>query len=183
MAKRNSGNNNDMGDQSETVVYVNVDYLLSIPAVLKILEFLFLITAMGCMITYDNHWVSYPAELVFFHVVVVLDWIIVLAFFVMMLFTLERRLPGYDWNLCIVFTSFIMGVFLIAAAGLMGHEAVKHQNLEWKDVFSTEIKFTLDHLVAAVILAFIAVLLFIIDIIVHLVKFFRERRRRRSYQE
>ncbi|XP_031569471.1 uncharacterized protein LOC116303974 [Actinia tenebrosa] len=182
MGKRNAHNPDSARSHDDRIVYLNMDYLLSCPAVFKILECIFLIAAMACMVQYEAHWVGYPAKVIFFYIVVCVSWILCLSFFIMLLCTCDKRMPDYDWSLCIVFTSTLIAIFVFASAGLMADEARRHQNLGWKDVLSTKINFHLDHLVAAVVLAFIAALIFIIDAIVHLIRFFQERKRRRQYK-
>ncbi|KAK3726763.1 hypothetical protein QZH41_010418, partial [Actinostola sp. cb2023] len=133
MAKRNARNNNEEQTyDDEGVLYVNVDYILSCPAVLKILECVLLIAAMACMGQYEAHWVGYPDKVIFFYVVVCVAWILVFVFYVLMVCTLDKRCPNYDWGLCVscLFITwwlpccrFIPVYFLMASAGLMANEA------------------------------------------------------------
>ncbi|KXJ24178.1 uncharacterized protein LOC110248781 [Exaiptasia diaphana] len=185
MAKRNARNNNEgqSYDEDDGVLYVNMSYIMSCPSVLRILECIFLIAAMACMVQYEVHWAGYPAKVIFFYVVVCVSWILVFIFYVLMVCTIDKRFPNYDWGLCIVFTSVVAAIFLMASAGLMADEARKHRGLEWKEIFTTSKKVHFDNLVAAVVLAFIAALIFIIDAIFHLIMFYREWKRRKEHKK
>ena len=61
----------------------------------------FLIAAMACMVQYEAHWVGYPAKVIFFYIVVCVTWILCLSFFIMLVCTCDKRMPDYDWNLCV----------------------------------------------------------------------------------
>ncbi|KAJ7365069.1 hypothetical protein OS493_007712 [Desmophyllum pertusum] len=155
-------------DNDKTVV-INGDYVLSIRGFLKIIESIILLIAFIFGQLYQSFYS--PPHLPFFFAVVFVGFVLLLLLYILFFFSLDKHFDTFNWYLLDVFFCGCLAVFIIASAGLLAREA------DFKEKHGT--KFTgyfYDRLVAAVVLAFVAVLLLIIDIIVSLFQYRRLRR-------
>ncbi|XP_031569503.1 uncharacterized protein LOC116303998, partial [Actinia tenebrosa] len=149
--KQGEGRRNASPRDNRTVSTINRNYLCSCRALIKLMEIVTLIIAMLCMVHYDAFWTRYPTNMVLFYVVVCISWILQLAFFVLMVLSLEERLPGYDWDLWVVLSGVLEAVLLISTASLLTSDVLRHRRLEWKgEDLTDEIKHYLNSLIATV---------------------------------
>lgn len=148
---------------------INSGYICSIRGFLKILESVVLLASFIFGQLYESFYS--PPHLPYFFVVVFVGMILLLLLYTFFLFSLEKRFDTFNWYLMDVIFCGFLAVMLTASAGLLAKEA------DFRERHGNKFSGWLyDRLVAAVVLAFVVVLLLIIDIIVSLFQYRRLRR-------
>lgn len=152
-----SGSGGSGGD-----IGLSMAYIMSIPGILKIVEFFTLMIAfsLGADISYFGTW----GRMSFFLFVTITSWIIVIAVFVLFALNIISRINlNIDWNIPVFIFAIVVAVLLLISSSLIADNAEDLKvlsGLSW-----------LDKLRAAAAFGFISMFVFIGDAVVHFLKY------------
>ncbi|XP_035662383.1 plasmolipin-like [Branchiostoma floridae] len=131
------------GGQSSTLtstarvgVSLNIDYIKSIPGILKVVELLFGLIVWACVASYvyagGQHWVMFVA---------VTSWLFTLLLFIFCLLSLRDTMPvvsGFNWNLIeMVYAAVVTFCYFIAACVQAGTTGVGGNTFMARGHYST----------------------------------------------
>lgn len=158
-----------------------LDYLKSIPSILKIIEFVILLIAIGTVgyfldkfpdIYFDYY--GKKGNLQFFMFVVVVSWLIVMALFVLFITGLHEKLTAINWTLVVVIISAVCAVLLLISSSLVADAARSYDKKKFPALIS--ICKAMDNgntdaqcgqLIGGAVCGFIAMVLFAVDTAIH----------------
>lgn len=139
----------------------NKAYVVSIPGVLKIVEFILLMLAFSIAadINFKNRGMS------FFLFVTITSWLLVIAWFVLFTFNLHTKINlNINWNITLLIFAAVVAFLLLISSALLADDVRK---IEEKSGYSLPF---LGPLRAAVAFGFIAMFVFIGDAVVNILK-------------
>lgn len=147
---------------------VNTGYAKSIPGILRIVEFALLLVAWACVAHCCG---DAGGRIAFFLFVTIFGWICVGALFLLFLLKFEGKISGVNWNIFHMVFGAVMAVLLLVSASLVADTAAR-----WKRLYDYYTQFhglyytyaTLyDNLVAGAVFAFLALIVFVVDVFIH----------------
>jgi len=150
-----SGSGGSGGDIGLSMVYI-----MSIPGILKIVEFFTLMIAFSLGADLPGTW----GRMKFFLFVAITSWIIVIAVFVLFALNIISRINlNIDWNIPVFIFAIVVAVLLLISSSLIADNAE-----DWKAFSGFS---SLDKLRAAAAFGFISMFVFIGDAVVHFLKY------------
>lgn len=150
------------GGGSGGEIGLSMAYIMSIPGILKIVEFftLMIAFALGADIQYSGNW----GRMSFFLFVTIMSWILVMAVFVLFAFNIISKINlNIDWNIPVLIFAVVVAFLLLISSSLIANDAEN-----WKTWSSF---FPIDKLRAAAAFGFISMFVFIADAVVHFLKY------------
>jgi len=143
---------------------LSMAYIMSIPGILKIVEFFTLMIAfsLGADLPYGGT----GGRMSFFLFVTITSWIIVIAVFVLFALNIISRINlNIDWNIPVFIFAIVVAVLLLISSSLIADDADSLKG------FTRWIRSWLDKLRAAAAFGFISMFVFIGDAVVHFLKY------------
>lgn len=170
-----SGGGNAGGAGVSITITFNKAYVVSIPGVLKIVEFILLLLAFS--IAADISF-AYRGRMSFFLFVTITSWLLVIAWFVLFTFNLQTKINlSINWNITLLIFAAVVAFLLLISSALLADGVRKFESVPLGDVSANSIpdlvqdrKRNLDLLRAAVAFGFIAMFVFIGDAVVEFLK-------------
>jgi len=151
------------GGGSGGEIGLSMAYIMSIPGILKIVEFftLMIAFALGADIQYSGNW----GRMSFFLFVTIMSWILVMAVFVLFAFNIISKINlNIDWNIPVLIFAVVVAFLLLISSSLIADDAE-----DWK-ILSSLVS-PIDKLRAAAAFGFISMFVFIGDAVVHFLKY------------
>lgn len=142
---------------------LSMAYIMSIPGILKIVEFftLMIAFALGADIQYLGTW----GRMSFFLFVTIMSWILVIAVFILFAFNIISKINlNIDWNIPVLIFAIVVAFLLLVSSSLIANDAEN-----WK-VFQSGVSWH-DKLRAAAAFGFISMFVFIGDAVLHFLKY------------
>lgn len=180
-----SGGGNAGGAGVSITITFNKAYVVSIPGVLKIVEFILLLLAFS--IAADIN-VANWGRMSFFLFVTITSWLLVIAWFVLFTFNLHTKINlSINWNITLLIFAAVVAFLLLISSALLADYVRKFESVPFGDVSANSIpdldldqdqyldwnrnwNRNLDSLRAAVAFGFIAMFVFIGDAVVEFLK-------------
>lgn len=157
-----SGGGNAGGAGVSITITFNKAYVVSIPGVLKIVEFILLLLAFS--IAADIN-VANWGRMSFFLFVTITSWLLVIAWFVLFTFNLHTKINlNINWNITLLIFAAVVAFLLLISSALLADDVRK---IEEKSGYSLPF---LGPLRTAVAFGFIAMFVFIGDAVVNILK-------------
>lgn len=150
------------GGGSGGQIGLSMAYIMSIPGILKIVEFftLMIAFALGADIPYIGTW----GRMSFFLFVTITSWILVIAVFILLAFNITSQINlNIDWNIPVLIFAIVVAFLLLISSSLIADDAENWKiasGLSWHD-----------KLRAAAAFGFISMFVFIGDAVVHFLKY------------
>lgn len=157
-----SGGGNAGGAGVSITITFNKAYVVSIPGVLKIVEFILLLLAFSIAADINlKNW----GRMSFFLFVTITSWLLVIAWFVLFTFNLHTKINlNINWNITLLIFAAVVAFLLLISSALLADDVRK---IEEKSGYSLPF---LGPLRAAVAFGFIAMFVFIGDAVVNVLK-------------
>lgn len=170
-----AGGGNAGGAGVSITVTFNKAYVVSIPGVLKIVEFILLLLAFS--IAADISF-AYWGHMRFFLFVTITSWLLVIAWFVLFTFNLQTKINlSINWNITLLIFAAVVAFLLLISSALLADDVRKFEPGSYGDFSANSIpnldrnwNRNLDSLRAAVAFGFIAMFVFIGDAVVNILK-------------
>lgn len=174
-----SGGGNAGGAGVSITITFNKAYVVSIPGVLKIVEFILLLLAFS--IAADIN-VANWGRMSFFLFVTITSWLLVIAWFVLFTSNLHTKINlSINWNITLLIFAAVVAFLLLISSALLADDVRKFESVPFGDVSANSIpdldqgqdrdwNRNLDSLRAAVAFGFIAMFVFIGDAVVEFLK-------------
>ncbi|XP_032218485.2 uncharacterized protein LOC5518013 [Nematostella vectensis] len=145
---------------------VKMDYVKSLPGILKIIEFVFLLHAFSCMADCCGNG---SGRYAFFLAMTIIAWIMVIIIFLVFFLDQTSAIPQLNWQYVVLFSSIAWAVLLLICSALMADVSsdTRHYR-DWQGygIRNYYVKWW-DTMTAGVVFGFLAMLVFIIDAVVH----------------
>lgn len=178
-----SGGGNAGGAGVSITITFNKAYVVSIPGVLKIVEFILLLLAFS--IAADIN-VANWGRMSFFLFVTITSWLLVIAWFVLFTSNLHTKINlSINWNITLLIFAAVVAFLLLISSALLADDVRKFESVSFGDFsansspdldqdqyldWNRNRNRNLDSLRAAVAFGFIAMFVFIGDAVVEFLK-------------
>lgn len=171
-----SGGGNAGGAGVSITITFNKAYVVSIPGVLKIVEFILLLLAFS--IAADISF-AYRGRMNFFLFVTITSWLLVIAWFVLFTFNLQTKINlSINWNITLLIFAAVVAFLLLISSALLADDVRKFgdfsansiPDLDQDQALARNWNRNLDSLRAGVAFGFIAMFVFIGDAVVEFLK-------------
>lgn len=173
-----SGGGNAGGAGVSITITFNKAYVVSIPGVLKIVEFILLLLAFS--IAADISF-AYWGRMSFFLFVTITSWLLVIAWFVLFTFNLQTKINlSINWNITLLIFAAVVAFLLLISSALLADDVRKFKPMSYREFSANStpnlqdlqpnLNLNLDSLRAAVAFGFIAMFVFIGDAVVEFLK-------------
>lgn len=148
-------------------VSANTDYLKSFPGILKIIQFVLLLGALGCMAQILKDSNEIDGKFAFFLAAMVVGVIVVILLFILHIlkysaftvtFLVEKKIGKSKWNAILLVLHLLVAVLCVVSSALLVKTASDWIKYGLND-------FRWDHLVAALVFGFVSFALFMVDVV------------------
>ena len=147
------------------------DYFKSLPGILKIIEFIVLLIALGSVGYFFEEMGSATRKtdnLKFFLFVVIVAWILVIAFWLNFVSGLHEKMSAINWPLTHGVVFIVWAVLLLIASALLADAVKYYEDSHFCELLDrVDTKQQCEHLIVGTTFGFIAMVLFIVDAIIH----------------
>lgn len=155
-AQQSGGGGGDIG--------LTMEYITSIPGILKIVEFFLLMIAFALAADFKGGWTW--GRMDFFLFVTVTSWLVVIAVFILFAFNVISKINvSIDWNVPVMAFAACVAVLLLISSSLIADNARR-----WNDVYGGYRGTGLDKLSAAAAFGFFSMVAFICDAAYHFLR-------------
>ncbi|KAJ7365029.1 hypothetical protein OS493_007670 [Desmophyllum pertusum] len=154
---------------------MDLEYLKSVPGLLKVAEILCLLLAFACLSGFTLNFTDdqYGGRFDFFYFATITSWLLVIVLFVMFLLRLYERLANVNWNLVMAVYSPVTAFLLLISSALVLDTAIyfrRHEEIfdgEFKEICNME---KCGNVEAAGAFGIISMVLFGVDTILYCMK-------------
>ncbi|CAB4027953.1 CKLF-like MARVEL transmembrane domain-containing 7 [Paramuricea clavata] len=147
------------------------DYFKSFPGILKIIEFIVLLIALGSVGYFFEKMGSNTSKtdnLKFFLFVIIVAWILVMAFWLNFVSGLYEKMSAINWPLVDAVVFAVWAVLLLISSALMADAVKYYEDSKFCALLEdANTKQQCEHLIVGTIFGFIAMVLFIVDSVIH----------------